>query len=265
MAILRLEKKYDLNLKEKIQYISAALSIQSDELNLIFSWPSLINAEEFRRNRGIYSYEFMRSPPTAGMDMCEFKFLFEKKAAGKKIIYFSLGTIAPGIKNADLLDFIIHLYDCLIKDFGENSNAVDEYEVILSFGSKESYMSSLRDIPPNFHLSPYLPQEALLQSGCIDAFITHGGGNGVNESIDHSVPMIVIPLMHDQHLCGENVSKLGIGINFPYLNNAKPYSRESVHRGVLKNAVTNILSQPEYNQYLEAVRSVKPLPFYNRA
>lgn len=256
-AIKQLEKKYAVNFKDKIQYISAALSIQSDELNLIFSWPSLINIGKFKHNREHYSYQFMRSDAPMTMDLNKFNFILEKKAAGKKIVYFSLGTIATSISNNDLLDFFVYLYDCLIEDFGNDGTT----EVILSFGDKAKHISSLRPVPPNFHIYSYLPQEALLQSGYIDAFITHGGGNGANEAIDSSIPMIVIPLMHDQHLCGENIEALGIGINFAYLDNMKPYFRESISPGVLKKSVNDILSLPEFSQSLKEARAEKPLPF----
>ena len=260
-VIQQLENKYAVKLKDKIQYISAALSIQSDDLNLIFSWPNLINIGQFRRNRESYTYEFMRSCLPAAINMSEIQFLLDTISPEKKIIYFSLGTIAASINNNDLTDFFIYLYDCLIKDFGANDNIASNYELILSFGDKTNQISSLRQVPSNFHIHSYIPQEALLQSGRIDAFITHGGGNSTNEAIDSSVPMIVIPLMFDQHLCAENISKSGIGIHFPYIGNEKPYFRESLHPGALKNAVNDIISLSMYDQNIEKLRSVKPLPF----
>jgi MGT family glycosyltransferase len=260
-AIKQLEKKYALTFKDKIQYISAALSIQSDDLNIIFSWPHLIEIGQFRRNREHYNYQFIRSCLPGTTDLDEFKFILDKKAAGKKIVYFSLGTIASSINQIELLNFFVHLYDCLIHDFGRKTNGSKDYEVILSFGDKAAHIAMLRNAPNNFHVYNYLPQEALLQAGYIDIFITHGGGNGANEAIDARVPMIVIPLMFDQHLCAENIAKLGVGISFIHFNTGQQYFRKSLYHGVLKDAVHAIFSQSAYLENLDKVRSVEPLPF----
>jgi glucuronosyltransferase len=67
--------------------------------------------------------------------------------------------------------------------------------------------------PPHITLLPWIPQNALLQSGRIAAFLTHGGANSLYEAAFHGVPVAGLPFFGDAL---DNVAKAvsrGFGIS----------------------------------------------------
>jgi UDP-N-acetylglucosamine:LPS N-acetylglucosamine transferase len=50
--------------------------------------------------------------------------------------------------------------------------------------------------PPNLSIAKYLPQRRLLKTA--SAMITHGGLGSIKEAIFQGVPLIVLPMLHDQ-------------------------------------------------------------------
>ena len=92
---------------------------------------------------------------------------------GHQSIYISLGTLA----NND------EFFQTCVTAFADTT-----YRVIISTGGKET---SLSDLPQHILLQRYVPQLELLQR--VDAFVTHGGWNSVNEALYHDVPLVVCP------------------------------------------------------------------------
>ncbi|XP_034049985.1 UDP-glucuronosyltransferase 2C1-like isoform X2 [Thalassophryne amazonica] len=89
----------------------------------------------------------------------------------------------------------------------------------------------------NTLLVTWMPQNDLLGHPKIKAFVSHGGGNGVYESIYHGVPVVGVPLLFDQF---ENILRLEV-------------------RGAAKMLdVTNLTPQ----SFLDAVREVLHNPSY---
>jgi len=64
-------------------------------------------------------------------------------------------------------------------------------------------LSSLR-LGPHITPRPWLPQNALLQTGGVAVFVAHGGVNGVYEAAFHGVPLVGVPLFGDG---GDNLAK----------------------------------------------------------
>ncbi|OBS83448.1 hypothetical protein A6R68_22562, partial [Neotoma lepida] len=52
---------------------------------------------------------------------------------------------------------------------------------------------------PNTRVFKWMPQNDLLGHPKTKAFITHGGANGIYESIHHGIPMVGMPLFAEQH------------------------------------------------------------------
>ncbi len=65
------------------------------------------------------------------------------------------------------------------------------------------------ELPPGWHIGPYLPQPAALRS--CDLVVTHGGNNTVTEALWTGVPLLVGPFSTDQFAGAEAVRRAGLG------------------------------------------------------
>jgi UDP:flavonoid glycosyltransferase YjiC (YdhE family) len=65
-------------------------------------------------------------------------------------------------------------------------------------------------VPDHIRLADHVPQPLLLR--CAQLFITHGGYNGIRESIAAGVPMAVLPQYGDQFSNADRVQGLGLGL-----------------------------------------------------
>lgn len=75
----------------------------------------------------------------------------------------------------------------------------------------------LGPLPSHITLHTWVPQNALLQSGRVGAFMTQGGLNSIHEAAYHGVPVVGLPFFGDQ---ADNVAKavgrgMGIGLGTP--------------------------------------------------
>ncbi|XP_073973357.1 UDP-glycosyltransferase UGT4-like isoform X1 [Rhodnius prolixus] len=64
---------------------------------------------------------------------------------------------------------------------------------------------------PNAWIRPWLPQSSILAHPNCKLFITHCGLHSLMEAIYHSVPMVAIPMVFDQHFNAKLVETFGIG------------------------------------------------------
>jgi UDP:flavonoid glycosyltransferase YjiC (YdhE family) len=69
--------------------------------------------------------------------------------------------------------------------------------------------SALGAIPPDSHVSSYLPQPEVLRS--CDLAICHGGNNTVTEALWAGVALLVCPFSTDQFAGAEDVRRAGLG------------------------------------------------------
>ena len=150
------------------------------------------------------------------------EFPFEQLRDTKKV-YISLGTLA---RNDDFLRKCFEAF----KD--------EPYQVILSAGKKTD-LAALEPIPANFIVRNFVPQLDVLQR--VDAFITHGGINSVQESLIYGVPLVVVPQQVEQAVVALQVEKYKAGIA---LQVQPPYGQVSAE--ALRNAVRSVLSSGEY-------------------
>ena len=66
---------------------------------------------------------------------------------------------------------------------------------------------------PNVLLKPFIPQKELMDHEKIVAFISHGGGNSVFESLYFGTPIIGLPIQVDQFAGVERVEQVGAGFH----------------------------------------------------
>ncbi|PJJ66564.1 glycosyltransferase [Chryseobacterium geocarposphaerae] len=97
--------------------------------------------------------------------------------------------------------------------------------------------------PENFMVYQQVPQLDLLPH--LDGVVSHGGHNTVSETLSNGLPLVVIPIAYDQSHVAGRVVRTGAGerLNF---------NRFKAHH--LKEAVQNILTNPEYKKAAEMVR-----------
>lgn len=139
----------------------------------------------------------------------------------KKIIAMAFGTLALK-EDPSLLRF----HQMLIDSFRDDP----DYLLILSAGTDEN-CKLLENSASNVLIFSQIPQfEILSFSSC---FIGHGGMNSVNEALFNKVPMIVIPLAHDQYGNAKRIEELHLG---------KVLFKEGLSAKILKQAVLDIMN-----------------------
>lgn len=127
------------------------------------------------------------------------------RAAGRRILYVSAGTVATGrlwnekfgpkglsngLSECTGKELIQLLYRTVFEAFG---GAEDVLLVVST--AREDALEGL-DLPNNLVARPSLPQLELLPK--CHAFITHGGANSMHEALTFGVPMVVVPIFGDQ-------------------------------------------------------------------
>ncbi|NP_001310065.1 uncharacterized UDP-glucosyltransferase YjiC-like [Tetranychus urticae] len=112
-----------------------------------------------------------------------------------KLIYFSLGSM--GSVDLDLMKRVI---GCLAKS---------PHRFIVSKGPHHKQI----DLPDNMWGDRYVNQIGILPH--VDLVITHGGNNTLTESLYFAKPMIVMPLIYDQHDNAQRIVDKKLGIRIP--------------------------------------------------
>lgn len=216
-----IDEKYKINLKKQLYLVSGTLSVLASK-NLVFSWESFIKAGDFIRNEESLknSCYFIRPLKSAPKLDKQFSYINESK---KKVVYFSLGTIASGIvwdevekyeKNT-LRDFIKFVYEILLLTFIKRQDLI----LIISTGRDIKDIVGDRVLPENIHVYSSVPQANLLYH--IDLFIMHCGANSANEAITAGCRTIGLPLLFDQHRCADALEALDLGQMFSHLTAEK--------------------------------------------
>jgi zeaxanthin glucosyltransferase len=116
----------------------------------------------------------------------------------KPLIYASFGTT----QNRNW-----HLYDAVAK-----VTASLDAQVVLSLGGAET-VELPKELPENLLVAPFVPQLELLEHA--DLFITHAGMNSTLESLAAGVPMVAVPIAHDQHGVAARIEWTGTGVRIP--------------------------------------------------
>ncbi|RCN27906.1 UDP-glucoronosyl and UDP-glucosyl transferase [Ancylostoma caninum] len=143
-------------------------------------------------NIGGIGVEYKDAKPLKG----EFKKIAE---SGSGMVVMSFGSVV----HAELMPE--HWKTAFLNAFAR----FPQYEFLIRYASDD-----LKDrLPPNVHIHRWLPQTDLLQHPSTKAFISHGGYNSLQESINAGVPMISIALFGDQYKNSKIAAKHGFAVN----------------------------------------------------
>jgi MGT family glycosyltransferase len=126
--------------------------------------------------------------PLAG---AEFPF---EKLDGRPILYASLGTL----QSASNRHFEIIAKSC---------EGID-LQVVVSLGAREG--AHRRKLPGNHLVVAFAPQIELLKRTALT--ITHAGMNTTMQALSFGIPLVAIPLAHDQPAIAARLKRVGAGI-----------------------------------------------------
>jgi len=116
-----------------------------------------------------------------------------------------------------------------------------KYDFIWKFESDD-----LPDKPKNIMIQKWLPQADLLAHSNVKLFITHGGQQSMEETIDRAVPTIVIPFLGDQDSNARRMEQRKIG---------KHLELHTLTEEKLKAAIHEML-KPKYKENIQKLRDL---------
>ncbi|CAH0698558.1 unnamed protein product [Spodoptera exigua] len=121
------------------------------------------------------------------------------------VIYFSMGSI---LRSSSLKP---HTRDALLKLFGS-----------LPFTVLWKFEEPIKDLPPNVHVRPWMPQLSILVHKNVRLFITHGGLLSTLEAVYAGVPLLAIPVFGDQPSNAERAELAGYAVKVAFSDDMVP-------------------------------------------
>lgn len=218
IEFLKLRKKLVRKYGEGIAKIDSLL-FNKAEINLVYT------SKYLQPHSDSIGEEFIFVGPSIEKRKEDHRFPFEKLKSGKKI-YISLGTM---IVNKGFFEICIDAF------------RGTDIQVILSVG-KKIQLEKLKNIPENFIIENYVPQLEVIKK--VDAVVCHAGMNTTSEALYYNVPLILIPMVNDQHSVAKRVEELKAGICI---------DKERLSSEVLRHAVEEVLSD---NRFKEQSRKI---------
>lgn len=181
------------------------------ELLLVNAHPSLGYLRPVVANTIQLGFLHIKPPKELPMDLL--KRLDDSKNG---VIYMSLGTLVKS-------SFLKKNIEIFVDVFREL-----DYDIIWKFEDEQ-----IENKPKNVYTNKWFPQSDLLAHPKVKLFITQGGQQSLEESIDRNVPVLVCPIHGDQQSNGARAVIKNIG----QVMNLKKIDKES-----LKNAIIEIIS-----------------------
>jgi UDP:flavonoid glycosyltransferase YjiC (YdhE family) len=153
--------------------------------------------------------------------------------AGKRLIYCAQGT--QSFRNESALHVLRNVIAWV-------ASRADLCMIMVCPPRQRSLLSQLA--PTNCILVERAPQLAVLRRA--DAAIVHGGFNTLKECVAFAVPMLVVPLSHDQPRNAALVETRGVGLS------ADPAQLTPVE---LERAMNRLLTEPAFRAAVEGARA----------
>jgi len=109
-------------------------------------------------------------------------------------------------------------------------------------------------LPNNVMVTPWAPQQTVLDHPNIKAFISHSGMGGITEAIHFSVPLICLPILAEQDHNAQVIASKGAGIKLEAVGLKQEH---------LQNAISEILHNPKYRKAMTTLTRIfkdRPTP-----
>ena len=145
---------------------------------------------------------------------------------GKPLIYASLGTLQQHKSG-------------LFKVIAEACAGLNVQLVISTGGSA----TAMGDLPGSPIVVSYAPQMEILSRAALT--ITHGGLNTVMQSLSFGVPMVALPITHDQPAIAARVRHSGTG---------EVIAASKVNARLLRRSVLRVIAEPSYRRRAGSLR-----------
>jgi MGT family glycosyltransferase len=100
------------------------------------------------------------------------------------------------------------------------------------------------DAPAHWIVAARVPQLAVLEH--VDAIVTHGGLNTVNEALANALPMVVAPIRDDQPKIADALERAGVGVRI-HLGRVTAAS--------LRAALLRVLDEPSFRENARRVQT----------
>jgi len=163
------------------------------------------------------------------------------RAAGKLVVYLSLGTLVTGAFWAQLppdeneqsppatasaarsgQEAAHRVWSTAFEALGSASDIL----VVLAVGRRDGALRGLPPLPANFLPCQVVPQLEVLP--LCAAFITHAGMGSVMEAVLHRVPLVALPVFADQPSTADAIHRAGIGVQIRLAELSAPPLCEAV-------------------------------------
>ncbi|WP_158791380.1 glycosyltransferase [Granulicella sp. L60] len=146
-----------------------------------------------------------------------------EKLNGKPLVYASLGTLQNGLN---------WVYKAILE-----ACAPLDIQLVLSTGGGPVDEAEIGAVPNNALMVNFAPQFDLLARSSL--CITHGGLNTAVECLTHGVPMVAVPITHEQP---------GVAARIRYTNTGRSISLDELDAHRLRELVKDVLVNPLYRE-----------------
>lgn len=172
--------------------------------------------------------------PLVDADRREPDFPWERLAGSGPLVFFSFGTLAFSLPRAPRL----------VREMLDAAAQRPDWRFVLAVGGTMS-PETIGAAPPNALVVGHAPQLALLRKA--DVMVNHGGTNSVKECIYFGVPMVAVPLQHDQPAIARLAAHHGVGTCLP--------PPEFTSKSVLAH-LDEVLGKPTYRNAVTRMQSL---------
>lgn len=148
-----------------------------------------------------------------------------------RTVYISLGTHIA-LPTSDVLKVLRAMLQCLeARHINGIIWSLPNLSALISQSPPETDGTTARILAnhhPNFHLSPFVPQRAILDHTSTILFLTHGGGSSANEALFHGSPALTMGFFFDQLCNSARLLHAGVGLSL----DKSAFTPESITRSV---------------------------------